>query len=45
MEQSHLAGYEMPLSASVSLHMGYLLLLREMLYGISAAGWVVFGGF
>lgn len=41
MWNSHLAGYEMPLSVSVSLHMGYLPLLREMLCGISGAGWVV----
>lgn len=45
MEQSHITGYEMPLSVSVSLHMGYLSLCREMLYGISGAGWVGFGGF
>lgn len=43
MEQSHLTGYEMPLS--VSLHMGYLSLFREMLYGISGTAWVGFGGF
>lgn len=45
MEQSHITGYEMPVSVSVSLHMGYLSLRREMLYGISGAGWVGFGGF
>lgn len=36
-------GHSLPVS--VSLHMGYLSLFREMLYAISGAGWAALGGF
>lgn len=45
MEQSHITGYEMPLSVNVSLPLGCLSLFGEMLYGILGAGWVGVGGF